>query len=72
MKVLRFLAPLLAAAATLCCGAGVAQAAAARPAAGNGFTVSLAASSTDPHVGTAVTAVWWRFVIIGRLSPAAG
>ena len=147
MKVLRFLAPLLAAVTALSCGTGVAQAAAARPAAGNGFTVSLAASSTDPYVGTAVTltvtantdvgptpyyitiydettgaelavcgtgitcsatvsesatgsqqfgafigddvpgaghpgfvlvssnqvtAVWWRFVIIGRLSPVAG
>jgi hypothetical protein len=55
MKVLRFLAPLLAAVTTLSCGTVVAQAAAARPAAGNGFTVSLAASSTDPYVGTAVT-----------------
>ena len=55
MKVLRFLAPLLAAAAALCCFAGAAQAATARPAAGDGFTVSLAASSTDPYVGTAVT-----------------
>ena len=55
MKALRLLAPLLAAAATISCCAGVAQAATARPAAGNGFTVSLAASSTDPYVGTAVT-----------------
>jgi hypothetical protein len=56
MKVLRFFAPMLAAAAaTLCCCAGVAQAATARPAAGNGFAVSLAASTTAPYLGTAVT-----------------
>jgi hypothetical protein len=56
MKVLRFFAPVLAAAAaTLCCCTGVAQAATARPAAGNGFAVSLAASTTDPYLGTAVT-----------------
>jgi hypothetical protein len=55
MKVLRFAAPLLAAATALCCFSGAAQAATARPDAGNGFTVSLAASSTDPYVGTAVT-----------------
>ena len=55
MKALRFLAPVLAAAATLCCFSGVAQASALRPDAGNGFTVSLAASSTDPYVGTSVT-----------------
>jgi hypothetical protein len=55
MKALRFLAPVLAAAAALCCFSGVAQASALRPDAGNGFTVSLAASSTDPYVGTSVT-----------------
>jgi hypothetical protein len=55
MKLLRFLTPVLAAATALCCYSGVAQAATARPAAGNGFTVSLAASSTDPYVGTSVT-----------------
>ncbi len=55
MKALRFLAPVLAAATALCCFSGVAQAAAARPDAGNGFTVSLAASTTDPYVGTSVT-----------------
>jgi hypothetical protein len=56
MKLLRHLTPVLAAAATtLCVGTGVAQAATARPAAGNGFTISLAASSTDPYVGTPVT-----------------
>ncbi len=54
MKALRFLAPVLAAAA-LCCWSGVAQAAATRPDAGNGFTVSLAASSTDPYLGSSVT-----------------
>lgn len=55
MKVLRFLAPALAAATALCCFSGVAQASALRPSAGNGFTVSLAASGTDPYAGTAVT-----------------
>ncbi len=55
MKVLRFAAPLLAAATALCCFSGAAQAATARPDAGNGFTVWLAASSTAPYVGTAVT-----------------
>ena len=56
MKVLRFLAPVLAAAATaVCCGTGIAQASALRPEAGNGFTVSLAASTADPYVGTPVT-----------------
>lgn len=60
MKLLSFLTrgcltPVLAAATALCCCCGVAQAATARPAAGNGFTVSLAASSTDPYLGTAVT-----------------
>jgi hypothetical protein len=56
MQMLRFLTPVLAAAAaTLCIGTGAAQAATARPDAGNGFTVSLAASSTDPYVGTPVT-----------------
>jgi hypothetical protein len=55
MKVLRFAAPLLAAATALCCFSAAAQAATARPDAGNGFTVSLAASSTDPYVGTTVT-----------------
>ena len=148
MKVLRYLAPALAAATALCCfsgrGPGVQP---CGPTAGNGFTVSLAASGTDPYVGTAVTltatantdvgptpyyitiydettapnwpsaapgsparprsagarwavsssgrssattcpapahpgfvlvssnqvtAMWWRFVIIGRLSPVAG
>jgi len=55
MKVLRFAAPLLAAATALCCFSGAAQAATARPDAGGGFTVSLAASSAAPYVGTAVT-----------------
>jgi hypothetical protein len=55
MKAFWLLAPLLAATATICCRTGVAQAATARPAAGNGFAVSLAASSTDPYLGTAVT-----------------
>ena len=55
MKVLGFAAPLLAAATALCCFSGAAQAATARPDAGNGFTVSLAASSAAPYVGTAVT-----------------
>jgi hypothetical protein len=55
MKVLRFAAPLLAAVTALCCFSGAAQAATARPDAGNGFTVSLAASSAAPYVGTAVT-----------------
>lgn len=55
MKLLRFLTPVLAAATAVCCYSGVAQAATAHPAAGNGFTVSLAASSTDPYLGTPVT-----------------
>ncbi len=55
MKPLRFLTPVLIAATALCCFTGAAQAATAQPWAGNGFTVSLAASSTDPYVGTAVT-----------------
>jgi len=55
MKLLRYLTPVLASAAALCCYSGVAQAATAHPATGNGFTVSLAASSTDPYVGTPVT-----------------
>jgi hypothetical protein len=55
MKLLRFLTPGLAAAATLCIGTGVAQAATARPDAGNGFAVSLATSATDPYLGTSVT-----------------
>ena len=50
-----FLTPVLAAAIALCCYSGVAQAATARPAAGNGFSVSLATSSSDPYLGTAVT-----------------
>jgi hypothetical protein len=49
MKILRFLAPVLVAAAALCCFSGVAAAA------GNGFTVSLAASATEPYVGSPVT-----------------
>jgi hypothetical protein len=48
MKFLRILAPVLVAAA-LCCSSGVAAAA------GNGFTVSLAASTTEPYVGAPVT-----------------
>ena len=55
MKLLRFLTPVLIAATALGGFSSAAQAATARPAAGNGFTVSLAASSTDPYVGTAVT-----------------
>jgi hypothetical protein len=55
VKLLRFLAPALIAATALCCFSSAAQAATAQPGAGNGFTVTLAASSTDPYVGTAVT-----------------
>jgi hypothetical protein len=55
VKLLRFLTPALIAATALCCFAGAAQAATAQPDAGNGFTVSLATSSTGPYVGTAVT-----------------
>jgi hypothetical protein len=58
MKILRFLVPVLAAAAALCCFSSPALAAAAaatRPDAGNGFTVSLTASATEPYVGTPVT-----------------
>ena len=56
MKLLRFLTPgLAAAAATLCIGTGAAQAATARPDAGDGFAVSLATSATDPYLGTSVT-----------------
>jgi hypothetical protein len=55
VQLLRFLTPALIAATALCCFAGAAQAATAQPDAGNGFTVSLAASSTDAYVGTAVT-----------------
>ena len=49
MKILRFLAPVLVAAAALGCFSSVAAAA------GNGFTVSLAASTTEPYVGSPVT-----------------
>jgi hypothetical protein len=55
MKLLRFIPPMLAAAIALCCFSGVAQAATARPDAGNGFAVSLAASTTDPYVGASAT-----------------
>ncbi len=116
MKVLRFAAPLLAAAATICCCTGVAQAATANTdvgptpyyitiydettgaelaVCGTGTTCSAAVSESstgsqrfeafigDDVPGTGhpgfvlvasnqVTATWWRFVIIGRLSPVAG